>query len=111
MEASSRLLGAPWPSSGSLLEASGGLLGACRGPPRGLFGVLGGDLKLSIILEGSNFFGGPHWCSLGVVLWVFGGHFGIIFEAFWVTVAAANSICKINVLRAFLALWDEFSRF
>ena len=52
LEASSRLVGAPWGPSGGLLEASWGPLG-------GLLGVLEVDLKLNIILEGFNFAEGP----------------------------------------------------
>ena len=67
MEASSRLLGAPWGPSGGLLEASWGLLGVPWGPLGGFLVVLEGDFNLSIILEGSSFSGGPPWRHLGVV--------------------------------------------
>ena len=68
MEASSRLLGAPWGPSGGLLEASWRPLGGLLGAPWGPFGGSGGrsDVK-------------HHF-----------GHFEIILEAFSATVVTAN---------------------
>ena len=51
MEASSRLLGAPWEPPGVSWRPLGGLLGASWGPLGGLLGVLEVDLMLSMILK------------------------------------------------------------
>ena len=83
MEASSRLLGAPWGPSEASWRPLGGLLGASWGPLGGLLGVLEVDLKLNIILEGLNFSGGPSWSRLGVDFVFLETIFGLFLKAFW----------------------------
>ena len=79
MEASSRLLGAPWGPSGVLL-----------GAPWGPFGGSGGRVEVK------HHFGGLEFCGRAVLKPSWGrflnflGHFAIIFEAFSAIVVTAN---------------------
>ena len=83
MEASSRLLGAPWGPSGPL----GGLLGAPWGP----FGGSGSRFDVKHHFETLEIAGRaalkPSW---GRFFFCFSGHLGVIFEAFSATVVTAN---------------------
>ena len=90
MEASSRLLGAPWGPSGGLLEASWRPLGGLLGAPWGPFGGSGGRLEVK------HHFGGLEFCGRAVLKPSWGrflnflNHFGVIFEVFSATVVTAN---------------------
>jgi hypothetical protein len=45
-------------------------------------GILEAKLEKNIVMDGFRFSGGPSWRRLGVVFRVFGGRFGLDFEAF-----------------------------
>ena len=76
MEASSRLLGAPWGPSGGLLEASWRPLGDLLGAPWGPFGGSGGRFDVK------HDFGGLEFCGRAVLKpsW---GRFLSFFNPFW----------------------------
>ena len=46
------------------------------------FGGLGCKIELEIVFRGFFLPKEPFWKHLGDVFWVFGGHFGLNFEAF-----------------------------
>ena len=59
-----------------------GLFGAFWRLWGGFLGVQEAKLEQNFVMDGFRFPGGPSWKRLGVVFWVFGGHFGLNFEAF-----------------------------
>ena len=77
------LLGAFWGRLGGLLGCILEVLGR-------LLGILEAKLERNIVMDGFRFPGGPSWRRLGVVFVVFGGRFGLNFEAFQGTVCTAN---------------------
>ena len=69
------LLGASWGRLGGLLGCILEVLGR-------FLGILEAKLEKNIVMDGFRFSGGPSWRRLGVVFRVFGGRFGLDFEAF-----------------------------
>ena len=69
------LLGASWGRLGGLLGCILEVLGK-------FLGILEAKLEKNIVMDGFRFSGGPSWRRLGVVFRIFGGRFGLDFEAF-----------------------------
>ena len=96
---------------GGLLGASWRLLGGLLQAPWGPSGGSGGRFYVNHHFETFEISGRavlkPSWGRFLVFL----GHFGVILEVFLITIATANSTCKIDVLLAFWALRREFSGF
>ena len=91
------LLLASWDLLGASWRRLGGFLGTSWGPS----GASGGRFDVTHHFETHEISGRavlkPSWGRfLGFL-----GHFGVILEGFLITIATANSTCKIDVLLAF----------
>ena len=69
------LLGASWGPLGSSLEGFGRVLGGSGGN----FGV---EHRYATVMDGFRFPAGPSWRRLGVDVLLWGGPFGLNFDAF-----------------------------